>query len=279
MSIGMSREEVSLAEDVQRLMPSRLFNLEGTVAVIAGAAGGIGERLAMGFLAAGSSVALVDIRGERVAKLAAMLSRAPTPGKCRPYEADLSTAQGCETVVHEVVEGFDCLDILVNCTTMNKREPTLDVTEDTFEEVISANLKAPFFMGKYAALQMIRQGRGGSIINIGSINREYGLPGVAVYGMAKGAMAQHTMVQARELAKHHIRANCIEPGFFDTPLTQPLQQDSRYEWILKHTPLGRLGHPDELLGAALLLASNAGSFMTGSIVSVHGGFPGSDWTG
>ncbi len=265
-------------KNLYELAPQQLFSMEDRVVLITGAAGGIGRRLAAGFVAANATVAMTDVRPEALQAANDEL----ISSRCRPYVADITDKLSRQELVANVLLDFDKIDVLVNAAGINRRSSILTTDEEDFDAITAVNQKAPFFLSRLVATHMISRHatypqEDRSIIHIGSINSEYGLTGVSVYGMTKAALAQHVKVQSGEWGPYGIRANCIAPGFFDTPLTQPLQNDSRREWIINHTPLGRFGDPDELIGPALLLASSAGSYITGSVLQVHGGFPISDW--
>jgi NAD(P)-dependent dehydrogenase (short-subunit alcohol dehydrogenase family) len=259
-------------------MPTRqLFDMQGKIVLITGAAGGIGRCLAQGFGRAGGEIALSDIREDEVGAVAAKLRDEGI--SCRTFPSDLSDVANCTQLVDSVVEAFGRLDVLVNSATYNVRKPILDITQEEYRRILAINLDAPYFLSQVAARYMIARGKGGRIIHLSSVNKDYGLSGVSVYGLAKAALVQHVKVQAVEWAKAGILCNCIAPGFIQTPLTEPLVADPvRYDWILRHTPAGRIGQPEELIGTALLLASEAGSFINGQTIVVDGGFPGSDWT-
>jgi len=266
-------------KSLDELRPERLFDMTDRVVLVTGAAGGIGQRLVAGFAAAGAYVAMADVRN---GALRVLESDMASP-KCRSYPADITNSSSRIALVANVVHDFEKIDVLVNGSGINRRKPILETTEEDYDAITAVNQKAPFFLSKLVVKHMVDRHKthpteDKSIIHLGSVNSEYGIPEVGPYSMTKAALAQHVKVQAREWGKYGIRANCIAPGFIDTPLTQPLQSGSRYEWIVEHTSLGRFGEPDELVGPALLLASSAGSYITGSVLQVHGGFSVSDWT-
>jgi NAD(P)-dependent dehydrogenase (short-subunit alcohol dehydrogenase family) len=142
----------------------------------------------------------------------------------------------------------------------------------TWDWITRVNLRLPYFLCQRAARTMIERGEGGSIVSISSLNVEYALEHVSVYGLAKAGLSQLTRHMALEWAEHGIRANAIAPGFMDTPLAAPIWADRDVSrWIYNRVPLERAGHPAELVGACLLLASDAGSFLTGQTLFVDGG--------
>lgn len=260
------------------LSPQKSFDLTGLTALVTGAGGGIGRWLAGGLQAAGANVVLSDTNTKTLYEVQQILKNDDTTPAA--IAADLSDVGQCIDLVERATANTPSqrLDILVNCAGFNIRTPTLDVTEDQFDQIMGVDLKAPFFVAQAAARHMQEQD-GGSIVHIGSINGFQGLPEVGVYGPAKAGLEQLTKVQAIEWADRGIRVNCIAPGFIDTPLTRPLQDDpTRASWITGRVPQARFGHPSELVGVLQFLASSASSFVTGQTFYVDGGFTaGSDW--
>ena len=169
-------------------------------------------------------------------------------------------------------------DILVNNAGTNRRKPIVDVTEDDYAFITATNIRAVYFLSQTAQAIMQAQG-GGKIIHIGSMNVHYALESVSVYGLTKGALAQLTKVQAVEWAADNIQVNCITPGFVKTPLSQPIWDDPQKEsWLLACIPMRRAGQPEDLIGAALLLAAPASAYITGQNLVVDGGFmAGGSW--
>ena len=262
---------------VALLAPSSRFTLEGRVALVTGAGGELGGWLAGGLGAAGARVLLTDLD---VAGLEATAEQLRSAGVAvATLAADLVGDDAPSRCVEAALAAFGRLDVLVNGAAVNRREPMLDVTADTFDRIMAVDLRAPYLMAQAAARAMVAGGHGGAIVNIGSINVAVGLEGVSVYGAAKAALAQFTKVLAVELAVHGIRANCLCPGFMATRLAEPVWRDaSRRAWLVDRIPQRRPGRPDELVGALLLLATEAGSYVTGQTVFVDGGFlAGSPW--
>jgi gluconate 5-dehydrogenase len=256
---------------------SGLFSLPGKIALVTGGSGDIGRVLALGLASAGATVAingtnpglLADVRAELVA----------VGGLAESFAADLADVAECERLVARVIERFGRVDVLVNCAGINRRQPILEVTPDDYERVMAVDLRAAYFVSQAAARVMIECG-GGSIVHVGSINSAIGLATISVYAAAKAGLSQLTRNQAVEWAAHGIRVNCLAPGFIVTKLTEgPLFGDERKRrWMLDRIPLGRGGTPDELVGPLLLLASDAGSYLTGQTLYVEGGIlSGSTW--
>jgi 2-deoxy-D-gluconate 3-dehydrogenase len=171
------------------------------------------------------------------------------------------------------------LDVLINCAGINRRKPITEVSEDDYVTIMALNLQSVFFLCQAVHPLMRAQG-GGKIINIGSVNSIYGLGTISVYGASKAGLAQVTRVMAVEWAKDNIQVNFIIPGFILTPLTEkPLWGDAyKNQWLQDRIPARRPGLPEDLVGAILLLASPASSYMTGSTIVVDGGFfAGGSW--
>jgi NAD(P)-dependent dehydrogenase (short-subunit alcohol dehydrogenase family) len=172
------------------------------------------------------------------------------------------------------------VDILVNNAGTNRREPIFEVTRQSWDLIHTVDLRLPYELSRAAAKVMAERGEGGAIIHIGSLNNAIGLEGVSVYGAHKAALCQLAKSMAVEWARYRIRVNALCPGFMLTPLSKPLWDDpQKGAWILERSLLRRPGYPEELIGALLLLASNAGSFITGQAVYVEGGWlAGTPWT-
>jgi len=248
---------------------NKLFRLDGKVALITGAAGGIGQALCLGLAGAGAKVALADIRQQAVEMAAEKMQRQNSIAAA--FSVDLASHESVKRLVQEVIAHFGRIDILVNCAGINRREPILDVTETTFEQIVAVNLRGVYQLSQAVAPHMIRQG-GGKIINIGSLTRDMGLAGVSVYGATKAGVSALTLSMAVEWAKYNIQANCIEPGFMKTELTAALWSDPEKEpWMRGRVAMERPGEPEELIGALLLFAGNASSYVTGQTWCIDGG--------
>ena len=255
---------------VAALAPSALFSLEDRVAVVTGAAGGIGRWLAAGLGAAGAAVLVTDVDEGTLAEVEATLREAGV--RVEAVVVDLSLDDAPDRLVEAAVERLGGVHVLVNNAAVNKRMPILDMDEATWDWITRLDLRLPYFLSRRAARQMIDQGSGGAIVSISSLNAFYALEHISVYGPAKAGLSQLTRVMALEWVGHGIRANAIAPGFMDTPLAAPIWADpERSRWIFNRVPVERPGRPDELIGACLLLASDAGSFLTGQTLVVDGG--------
>ncbi|MBX3014094.1 MAG: SDR family oxidoreductase [Caldilineaceae bacterium] len=254
-----------------------LFALTGKTALITGATGGIGEALALAFAQAGATVGVSGRDRQKIEDTCRAITA--IGGQAVALPADVTTVAACRQLVADAQAALGRLDILINCAGMNRRKPVTAVSEEDWETIMAVNLRSAYFLCQAAHPIMQAQG-GGKIINIGSLNTTYGLDGVSVYGATKAGMAQMTRVMAVEWAADQIQVNLISPGFMMTPLTQAglWNNEQRSRWIHSRLPLRRPGNPAELVGAALLLASPASSYMTGSTITVDGGFlAGGSW--
>ncbi len=258
------------AEALRALAPGSLYSLAGRVAIVTGAAGGLGRWFAAGLGAAGAAVLATDLDDVGLADLAALLE--PAGIRMETLAVDVTDDDAPQRIVGAAVERLGAVHVVVNNAAVNRRMPMLEMERDTWDWIVGVDLRFPYFLSQAAARQMIEQGTGGSIVSISSLNALYALEQISVYGPAKAGLSQLTKVMALEWAEHGIRANAIAPGFMDTPLAAPVwEDDDMRRWILNRVPVERPGRPDELVGACLLLASDAGSFLTGQTLHVDGG--------
>jgi NAD(P)-dependent dehydrogenase (short-subunit alcohol dehydrogenase family) len=255
---------------IDSLRPDKYFSLEGRVALVTGATGGIGKWIAAGLGAAGASIALTSKDAEALATLESDLREAGIEAASIPIE--LLGDDNPQRLVEGTELRFGRIDVLVNNAAINRRKPILATQPSDFDEVSGVNLRAAYFLSQAVVRAMAAKGRGGSIVNMSSINALMGLEHVSVYGATKAAISQLTKVMALEWTGLGIRANAIAPGFIDTPIVQSLwdEPDMR-RWLLNRVPMQRLGSPRELVGLCQLLASDAGSFITGQTFIADGG--------
>jgi gluconate 5-dehydrogenase len=255
----------------------RYFGLEGKTALITGASGGIGTVLAVALAEAGATV---GVHGRSLEKVTATCRQIEAQGgQAHGFTADLAELEANRRLIGAAMAKLGKLDILVNCAGMNRRKPLVEVTPDDYETIMAVNLRSIFFLCQ-AAQPHMKQAGGGKIININSLNSVYGLGTVAVYGASKAGLAQITRVMAVEWAGDNIQVNGLIPGFIRTPLTEgPLWgTPHRAKWLRERIPLRRPGEPEDLIGAALLLAGPASNYITGTTIMVDGGFlAGGSW--
>jgi NAD(P)-dependent dehydrogenase (short-subunit alcohol dehydrogenase family) len=259
------------------LRPDYLFDLKSKVAIVTGAGGGLGAWLSAGLAAAGAKVLLTDHPSSPMAETAAIIRAAG--GVVYEYECDLLEEGAPERIVQAALQHLGGVDVLVNNAGVNRRETIFEVSRQSWDFISTLNLRVPYELSRAAAKIMIDRD-GGSIVHIGSLNNAIGLEGVSVYGAHKAALCQLAKSMAVEWARHRIRVNAICPGFMLTPLSKPLwDEPQRGGWIMARSLLSRPGYPNELVGCCQLLASNAGSFITGQTLYVEGGWlAGTPWT-
>jgi gluconate 5-dehydrogenase len=247
------------------------FSLEGKVAIVTGSSRGIGGSIAEGFAAAGAAIA-VNGRDAEAARSAAN-AIAATGAKSLAVAADVSDATDVERLIQTTVTTFGRLDILVNNAGISPYyKPAETMTETEWDDIMRVNLKGVFLCSQAASRVMIPQ-KSGCIINMSSIGSKVALPHLVAYCSAKGAINQLTRVLAAEWASYKIRVNAIAPGYIHTDLTKGLRENpKRVEPILRRIPLGHLGMPANIVGAAIYLASDAASYVTGTILDVDGGW-------
>ncbi|MCC6493890.1 MAG: glucose 1-dehydrogenase [Pirellulales bacterium] len=246
------------------------FDLSGKIALISGASRGIGQAIALALAEAGADVALA---ARSTDALEAVAAEARAHG-CRVaiLPTDVTDLDQVRGMVDRTVEHLGRIDILVNAAGVAQRSPTIDLTEADFDRVYAANIKAVTFACAAAGKRFIAQGSG-KVINIASLTAALGLPGRALYGSTKGAVAQLTRSLAVEWGPHGICVNAIAPGWIDTALARPVLRDPAFRaQIIARTPIGRVGEPDDLGGTAVFLASSASDFVTGQVLFVDGGY-------
>jgi len=250
-------------------MNSNLFSVDGQVVLVSGGSRGIGRAIAAGFAEHGAQV-VISSRDESSLKSAAQAMAGPLPAKHRV--CDVTSSTDISRLVAGVIEEFGRIDTLINVAGVNRRKPVAEVTEDDYDFIMDINLKGAWMLAKEVGKHQVAAGSGCQI-NISSLNNDKPLSNVAPYAMSKAAISHMTKSMAMEWGPHGVRVNAIAPGFVLTDLTRKLWAlPSMQEWVMPNTPLRRLGQPEDMLGAALFLASNASAWMTGKIIYIDGGF-------
>lgn len=246
------------------------LDLTGRVAVVIGGTSGIGRAIAHGLAEAGADVVPTSRRTEQVDTAAAEIESFGR--RSLRVTSDVSDKASLEKLLAETVSAFGKVDILVNSAGRTKREPTLDVAEETWNEIMETNLTGTLRACQVFGRHMVENGYG-RIVNIASLSTFVALYEVAAYAASKAAVASLTKSLAVEWAKRGVNVNAIAPGVFRTALNQKLLDESdRGREFLTRTPMGRFGQVEELAGAAVFLASDAASFVTGEVLVVDGGF-------
>lgn len=246
-----------------------MTRFQGKVAVVTGAARGIGRACAERLLQEGAFVVLSDIDEDRLARTATALSH---PDRVRTMVSDVSRKTAVEALVAHAVARFGQLDIMVNNAGIAQVKNFLDVTEADFRKVIGVNLEGAFWGTQAAARQMVAQGKGGVIINMSSINSGLANPDVATYAISKGGMNQITSTAAVAFARNGIRVVGVGPGTIDTEMIRgDFVAKATDRAIIARTPLGRYGTPQEVAAVVAFLASDDASYMTGETIYPDGG--------
>lgn len=250
-------------------MSTRLFDLTGRVTLVTGSGGGLGLAIARGLGAAGATLCL-NGRDER--KLAAAAEALAAEGiQARAFAFDVTDPDAIDAGVGRIEAAVGPVDVLVNNAGIMRRAKLEEFRPEDWRAVLETDLSAAMYVAQRVARGMIQRRRG-KIINICSLMSEVGRPTTGAYAAAKGGLKMLTRAMAVEWARHGVQVNGIGPGYFETEMTAPLVADEKFNaWITARTPAGRWGRPDELVGPAVFLASDASSFVNGQVLYVDGG--------
>ncbi len=251
-------------------MPFGPLDLSGRTAVVIGGTTGIGRALSQGLAAAGADVVPTSRRAEVVDEAAALVEAAGR--RSLRVVTDVGDEASIASTLAAAITEFGKVDILVNCAGRTKRTPTLDLTDEEWNDILETNLTGTLRACRLFGRHMIER-RYGRIINIASLTSFVSMMEVAAYSASKSAVASLTKSLAVEWSRHGVMVNAIAPGVFRTALNQKLLDTTpRGQELLTRTPMGRFGRVEELAGAAVFLASDAASFVTGHMLVVDGGF-------
>ncbi len=245
------------------------FDLDGEVALITGASSGIGRHLALLLAAAGAKVALAARRTDRLAEAAGEI--AAEGGECLPVALDVTRSDSAVAAVAEAERGLGPLTILVNNAGVVVSKPALEHTEEEWDYVVDTNLKGAWLMAREFARHLIDRQRPGRIVNIASVLGSRTIARVPSYCAAKAGLIHLTHVLAMELARHGILVNALAPGYVETDFNRDFLKSEAGKRLAARIPLRRVAQADDLDGAMLLLASPAGSYITGAVIAVDGG--------
>lgn len=246
------------------------FRLDGHVALVTGAAVGLGRGFAVGLAKAGADVVVTDLPGHSTAETASAV-RAQGQ-RALELELDVRQVDQIAAVVERLLAEFGRLDILVSNAGLNHPAPGLEVTPDNWDDHYDVNVKGAFFVAQAAARPMIAQGRG-RVIFVSSISGMVGIPGQPAYCSTKGAVINLVRTLAVEWAPHGVTVNSIAPCFVETALTHDrLQREEFRNWVVSSIPVGRLGLPEDMANAAVFLASDEAAMVTGVSLPVDGGW-------
>ena len=247
-----------------------LFSLSGKTAVVIGGTGELCGAMAEGLASAGAQVVLVG-RSEEKAK--SRIDKIEATGGSAVFEScEVDSKSNLESLLERVLKQFGSIDILVNGAGTNSATPFLKIPEDEYDRIFRINMKGVFLACQVFGKYFVERNQGGSIINVGSMSGVIPLSRVFTYSATKAAVHNISKNLAREWAPLNIRVNTLVPGFFPAEQNKKVLTPERVEQIMGHTPMNRFGDAGELIGATLLLASSAGSFITGTEMVVDGGY-------
>jgi 3-oxoacyl-[acyl-carrier protein] reductase len=240
---------------------------EGKVAVVTGAARGIGQAIAKRLAQEGADVAICDLQAEWLAETAGIVEGAGR--KALPLAVDVGDSAAVNACISEVIKVFGRVDIMVNNAGITKDTLLVRMSDDDWDAVLRVNLKGTFLFSRAVAKHMMKQ-RSGAIVNIASISGIIGTPGQANYAASKAGVIALTKSTANELAARGVRVNAIAPGFISSKMTDALSQEVRDQYLAR-IPLGRFGSVEDIASAVVFLASEQAGYMTGQTLNVNGG--------
>jgi NAD(P)-dependent dehydrogenase (short-subunit alcohol dehydrogenase family) len=249
-----------------------VFDFNGKVVAVTGASGiGIGIEIAKRFFASGAKLAICSRSEERI-RLAAREIAGESDSDILAMAVDTSIPKETELFIDKILKHFGCIDILINNAGVEFPGPSVELSEEHWDKTVDTNLKGYFFASQHAAKAMISAGKGGCIVNIGSVNAVTVVPGLAAYAATKAGITQMTKSLAREWAREGIRVNCVAPGSVPTLINKEKYSDSKIEKAMcEKIPMGRRGTTGEIAGVVLFLAGNYSSYITGQTLFVDGG--------
>lgn len=269
---GQAEAEAGLAnslEGKENMDAPDLFRLDGSTALVVGGGGGLGGAMARGLAGAGAAVAVADAAKDRAGRVADAIARAG--GRALAVEVDVTSAASVERMIDGVERALGPVDVLVNSAGVTRRAPAADFAEEDWHRVIAVNLTGVFLACQAMGRRMLERGRG-QIVNIASIAGEIGLAGTVAYAASKGGVVNLTRALAVEWAPRGVRVNAIAPSWFDTDMGGLIRAEPGYaERAMRRVPMGRMGQPEELVGAVIYLASAASTMVTGHVLAVDGG--------
>jgi 3-oxoacyl-[acyl-carrier protein] reductase len=245
--------------------------LENKVAIVTGAARGIGEGIALKLAEQGAHVVITYVSEGSAEKAAAIVEKITGMGvKAKAYRSNAGNFGECETLVNDIVKEFGSVDICVNNAGISKDNLLLRMTPEQWDDVMQTNLKSIFNMTKQVIRPMMKA-RGGSIINMSSVIGRMGNAGQSSYAASKAGLIGFTKSVAKELGSRNVRCNAIAPGFVETDMTSYLKEGEQADKYKAGIPLGRFGTAEDIANVTLFLASDLSAYVTGQVISVDGG--------
>lgn len=245
--------------------------LENKVAIVTGAARGIGEAIALKFAEQGAHVAFTYVSDNSAEKALALQEKIKAQGvKCKAYQSNAGDFAACESFVNDVIKEFGTVDICVNNAGISKDNLLLRLSPEQWDDVIKTNMNSVFYMTKQVIRPMMKA-KSGSIINMSSVIGEMGNAGQSSYAASKAGIIGFTKSVAKELGSRNIRCNAIAPGFVETDMTSYLKEGDAADKYKADIPLGKFATPEDIANSCLFLASDMGSYITGQVISVCGG--------
>lgn len=250
------------------------FRLSGKVAVVTGAAGGIGLEITKGLLQNGADVYMVDYNGEALKKFSAELKDTYSENNIYTVTADITKKEDVENIVKTIAENTNCVDILINNAGVGCNVFSVQETVEGWNKVVEINLTSQFFLSQaIAGYFMIPEKKGGKIINMASLGGIMGIPNAVAYSASKGGVMQMTKSLAAEWARFNITVNCVCPGFVETPLIADNMANEKWlGYVNLRNPMHRLAKPEDIVGPTLFLASEYSNYVNGTSVVVDGGY-------
>jgi NAD(P)-dependent dehydrogenase (short-subunit alcohol dehydrogenase family) len=246
-----------------------LFHLTNKIAIVTGGGSGIGRRVAMAFSEYGAKLVVADINQDAAAHVVSEIEA--KPGEAIAIRVDVTRPKEVQEMVEVALNAYGRIDILFNNAGISIRGPAESFSLEDWNKVITVNLTGMFICAQAVGKLMIKQGKG-KIINTASVSAKLGHPGNLAYAAAKHGVVGMAKVMAVEWAKYHVNVNCIAPGVIRTSLTAKAFADAeKYKELVSKVPMGRLGEPDDLVGAVIFLASEASNYITGQTIYIEGG--------
>ncbi len=246
------------------------MKLKDKVAIITGGSAGIGEAIARDFASEGAKVVIVGRRKAKAQAVAEEILKGGTPAIA--VSADVGIAEDVDRIFEETLKAFGEVNIIVNNAAIIHQAAVVDTDEEDWDRVIRNNLKSCFLCCKAAGKQMIKQNKGGKIINISSIHATLSEPSCSAYTAAKGGMEAFSRTLATELAPHKINVNCIQPGATYSELTTPMYTDSVKKALFERVPIKEIAQPEWIAKGVTFLASEDSRYMVGSVLVMDGGY-------